>query len=136
MFLTIVEIIGLLKNIGKIPIKVNYDKSFIRIHKIPEEYKDPIDSAFLEYFKVDFPKFSGNVFLDTGITYPIPSIICDLPKKGNLYFNIIFNIDSHKDTYSRKDALFPKGKKEFPMVYNITLFLPEDVLEVSHGSLE
>ena len=135
MFLTIVEIIGLLKNIGKIPIKVNYDKSFIRIHKIPEEYKDPIDSAFLKYSKVDFPD-SGDVFLDTGITYPIPSTICDLSKKGNFYFNIIFNIDSHKNTYSRKDILFPKGKEELPMVYNITLFLPEDVLEVSHGSLE
>ncbi len=133
----LVEIRGLLKNIGKIPIQLNYDKSCINIYQISEEYEE--DSVLLNLIRkeVKFTNESGYVFLDTGITYPIPTTICDLPEKVNLYFNIIFDIDSHKETFSRKEALFPKGEGEEQksLVYNITLLLPEDDSEVSHGSL-
>jgi len=132
----LVEIRGLQKNIGKIPIQVNYGKSFINIYKIPEEYKYPIDSAFLEPFRtINFTNISGSLILDTGITYAIPTTIYDLPKKGNFYFDLIFDIGAHKDTFSHKDALYPNGD-EGALVYNITLLLPEEESEVSHSSLE
>lgn len=133
----LVEIRGLLKNIGRIPITVDYGKSFINIYKIPEDNKDHIDSAFfIPYRTINFTNFSGITILDTGITYPIPTTIYDLPKKGNFYFDIIFDIGAHKDTFSRIDTLYPKSKEVTSLVYNITLLLPEEDSEISHSSLE
>lgn len=133
----LIEIRGLLKNIGRIPIQVNYDKSFIYIYKISEDYKVPIESAFSEPFrKINFTNFSGVLILDTGITYPIPVTIYDLPKKGNFYFEIIFDIGAHKDTFSHIDALYPESEEMTSLAYNITLLLPEEDSEVSHGGLE
>ncbi|MCZ7400884.1 MAG: hypothetical protein O8C61_01525 [Candidatus Methanoperedens sp.] len=136
----LVEIRGLLKNIGRIPIKVNYGKSFINIYKIPDEYKDPIDSAFFKPFRtIYFTKISDIsdvVILDNGITYPTPTTIHDLPKKGNFYFNIIFDIGDHKKTFSRLAAFHADGKEVTSLVYNITLLLTEEDSEVSQSSLE
>ena len=133
----LVEIRGLLKNIGKIPIKLNYDKSCINIYQIIEEHKEHRVSLKQIVTEAKFTNVSGYVFLDTGITYPTPTSIYELPKKGTLYFNIIFDVDSHKETYSRKEDLFPNGigEEQKSLVNNITLLLPEDDSEVSHGSL-
>lgn len=55
----LVEIRGLLKNIGRIPIEIKYEKSSINIYKIPEEHENPIDSAFFEPFeKIKFTETS------------------------------------------------------------------------------
>ena len=132
----LVEIRGLLKNIGRIPITVDYDESFIDIYKIPEDYKDSIDLAFIEPFKtIKFTNYARIAILDTGITYPSPTTIYDLPKKGNFYFDINFDISAHKNSFSRIDALSSEGKEVPTLLYNITLLLPEEDSEVSHSSL-
>ncbi|MCX9026301.1 MAG: hypothetical protein OIN85_09435 [Candidatus Methanoperedens sp.] len=133
----LVEINGFLKNIGRIPIQVDYSKSRINIYQIPKEYQMPIGSAFLKPFKtINFTNFNRVAILDTGITYPIPTTIYDLSKKGIFYFDIIFDIGAHKDSYSRKNILFPEKIGSRSLIYNITLLLPEDASEVTNGSLE
>jgi hypothetical protein len=133
----LVEIRGFLKNIGRIPIQVDYGKSHINIYQIPKEYQIPIDSAFLKPFKtINFTNFNKIVILDTGITYPIPTTIYDLSKNGIFYFDIIFDLGAHKDTFSRKSILFPENKELTSLVYNITLLLSEGASEVSNGGLE
>jgi hypothetical protein len=130
----LVEIRGFLKNIGRIPIQVDYGKSHIKIYQIPKEYQMPIDSAFLKAFKaINFTNFNQVVILDTGITYPIPTTICDLSKNGIFYFDIIFDLGAHKDAFSRKNILFPDNRELTSLGYNITLLLPEEASEVSNG---
>lgn len=135
----LIEIRGLLKNIGRIPIQLNYSKSKINIYKIPEDYKDSIETAFLKPHKIiNFTKtiFSDLTILDTGITYPTPTTIYDIPKKGTFYFEIIFDIGNHKDTFSHKEVLSSDTEELPSLIYYITLLLTAEDSEVSHSSLE